>query len=81
MEKIMKENVMKFMGHLLDVDSPFNDYAVKKLPNIIDVVITTNATIEPSALGWLNTHLVGGRWWISADADCVQITIRFYEDR
>ena len=73
----MKKNYLQFMENLLTKESPFYDYRVRVRSGLIDVILTTGSTMEPSDIEWLKSQLVSGRWWLSADGDYLNIIVRF----
>ncbi len=75
----MKKAFLEFMTHVMTNDCPFYTYNVSIYKSFIDVVFVISTTINPSDLGWINTHLIGGRWFLAAENDSIRLTIRFDE--
>lgn len=77
----MKEkNFFDFVAHLTDYCCPWHKSVVGIGNTYIEVTFVTSAVIHPSDLGWLNTHAVGGNWFIVAENDETHIVVRFYEN-
>lgn len=75
-----KKNFLAFMAWLSDPDCPWGRAIVTTNLSYIDVVFVTSRTVHPSYLGWLNTHAVGGRWFITPNDDELQIVVRFDDE-
>lgn len=73
----MKKAFLKFMGYVGDVDCPFYTFNVSTYKTYIEVAFTIATAVKPSDLGWLNTHLEGGRWFVVGERDTVKLIVRF----
>lgn len=67
------------MEHVLEDGCPFVTFSVSTYSSFIDVIFDNFTTIRPEELDWINTHLVGGRWWLTAEDNFVKLIIRFDE--
>lgn len=68
------------MEQVMCNDCPFNSFNVVSYKSFIDVTFIVATSVKPNDLGWLNTHLVDGRWFITAENDSIRIIVRF-EDK
>lgn len=73
----MKKAFLKFMEHVLDDGCPFYTFNVSTYKTDIEVVFVIATTVKPADLGWINTHLVGGRWFLAAEENSIRLIIRF----
>ena len=76
----MKKTFLQFMEQVTDIDCPFSSFNVVSYKTFIEVTFIVATSVNPTALGWLNTHLVNGRWFITAEADSVRIVVRFVDE-
>lgn len=65
------------MEHVLSIDCPFYTFNVQTYKTYIDVTFIIATSIKPNDLGWLNTHLIGGRWFLVAENDTIKVIVRF----
>lgn len=65
------------MEHVLSIDCPFYTFNVRTYKTYIDVTFIVATSIQPNDLGWLNTHLIGGRWFLVAENDSIMVIVRF----
>lgn len=65
------------MEHVLSIDCPFYTFNVQTYKTYIDVTFIVATSIKPNDLGWLNTHLIGGRWFLVAENDTIKVIVRF----
>lgn len=77
---MMQENFLNFVAHLFDNCCPWTKSVIKTYPTSIEVRFITTTMVKPSDLGWLNTHCVGGEWFVTSQDDETHIVLRFYED-
>ena len=75
----MKKAFLKFMEHVLIDGCPFYTFSISTYKSYIEVVFIVATIIKPSDLGWINTHLVGGRWFLVAEENSIRLIIRFDE--
>ena len=75
----MRKAFLKFMEHVVSIDCPFFSFSVNFYRSYIEVRFINELSLTPENLGWLNTHLLGGRWFITAEGDSVIIVVRFEE--
>ena len=75
----MRKAYLKFMEHVVSIDCPFFSFSVKFYRSYIEVRFIIASSLTPEDLGWLNTHLLGGRWFLTAEEDSVIIVVRFEE--
>lgn len=68
------------MEHVIAIDCPFYNFSVSTYKSYIEVRFIVTTSIWPDELGWLNTHLIGGRWFIIAENDSIRLTVRFEEE-
>lgn len=68
------------MEQVTDIDCPFSSFYFVSYKSFIDVTFIVSTSVNPTDLGWLNTHLVDGRWFITAENDSIRIIVRF-EDK
>ncbi len=76
----MIKNFLNFVTFLTDPDCPWHKSVVAICKNYIEVTFVTSVVIHPSDLGWLNTHAVGGSWFIVAENDETHIVVRFHNE-
>ena len=76
----MRKNFLDFVTWLTDPDCPWHKSIISIHVSYIDVMFVTSCQIHPSDLGWLNTHAVGGRWFITSENDEIQVIVRFQDD-
>lgn len=76
----MKKAFLKFMEHVVSVDCPFYPFSVSIYRTFIEVKFVTKCSVKPGDLGWLNTHLIGGRWFIISENDSIAVIVRFEAD-
>lgn len=77
---MINENFLNFVTYLTDIECPFHKSVIETCPNSIEVRFLTTSIVKPSDLGWLNTHVVGGEWFISTGYDEIHIVVRFYNE-
>lgn len=77
---MMQKNFLDFMSFLTDPDCPWATSVVNTHTSYIDVMFVTSCMVRPSDLGWLNTHVVGGEWFITSENDEIHIVVRFHND-
>lgn len=75
-----EKNFLNFVAFLTDIDCPWHKSVVTILPTSIEVRFITTSMVHPSDLGWLNTHAVGGKWFITSENDETHIVVRFYDE-
>lgn len=73
----MKKAFLKFMEHVLVDGCPFYTFNVSTYKSYIEVVFVCATAIKPADLGWINTHLVDGRWFVVAEDNSIRLIIRF----
>lgn len=73
----MKKAFLQFMGDVLICDCPFYTFSVTTYKSYIEVVFIIATMIKPSDLGWINDHLVGGRWFLVAEENSIRLIVRF----
>ena len=76
----MRQSFLKFMEQVMSIDCPFYNFIVSTYKNFIEVNFIIITSIRPEELGWLNTHLIGGRWFLIAKDDSIRLIVRFEED-
>lgn len=76
----MKKAFLKFMEHIIDFDCPFSRFTVTTYKGFIEVKFIITDSICPEDLGWLNTHLVDGRWFITTGVSIISLVVRFFEN-
>lgn len=76
----MKKAFLTFMGHVISIDCPFHTFSVSNYKSYIEVKFINKCYVRPEDLGWLNTHLIGGRWFIISENDSTIVLVRFEED-
>lgn len=76
----MNKHFLDFMGHLTDNCCPWSTSIIKITQTYIDVVFATSGSVQPVDLGWVNTHAVGSKWFITAEDGKVRVVVRFYDD-
>lgn len=76
----MERNFLNFVAHLTDNCCPWRKAVIDIRLSLIEMTFVTAAAVNPSDLGWLNTHAVGGSWFIVAEDGETHIVVRFYED-
>lgn len=73
----MRKAFLKFMEQVMCNDCPFSSFNVASYKSFMDVTFIVSTSVRPNDLGWLNTHLVDGRWFITAEDDSIRIIVRF----
>lgn len=73
----MRKAFLKFMEHVVSIDCPFNNFSVSTYKSYIEVKFIIATSVKPNELGWLNTHLIGGRWFLVAEQGAIHLIIRF----
>jgi hypothetical protein len=77
----MKEkNFLDFVKHLTDICCPWHKSVVAIYATYIEVTFVTSTMVRPSDLGWLNTHAVGGEWFVTSEDNETHIVVRFHEN-
>ena len=77
---VHEKNFQEFVKHLTDTCCPWQKSYVSICTSYIEVTFTTTSVVRPSDLGWLNTHAVGGKWFVTSENDETHIVVRFYDD-
>lgn len=77
---MMIKNFMNFVACLTDTDCPWATSVIKTHKSYIEVMFITSCVLRPSELGWLNTHAIGGEWFVTSENDETHIVVRFHEN-
>lgn len=75
----MRKAYLKFMEHVGSIDCPFFSFSVNFYRSYIEVRFIIASSLNSEDLGWLNHHLLGGRWFLTAEENSVIIVVRFEE--
>lgn len=75
-----EKNFLNFVAHLTDNCCPWHKSVVTIHTTSIEVMFITSCMVNPSDLGWLNTHAVGGTWFITSEENETHIVVRFYNE-
>lgn len=73
----MRKAFLKFMEQVMTNACPFYNFSVSIYKSFIEVKFIIATSVRPEELGWLNTHLIGGRWFIIAENDSIRLVVRF----
>lgn len=77
---VHEKNFFHFVEHLTDACCPWSKSVLSIRPNFIEVMFITSCTVNPSDLGWLNTHAVGSKWFVTSEDNETHIVVRFFDD-
>lgn len=61
-------------------DCPFSSFNVACYKGLINVTFVLSRSVDTTDIAWLNTHLVDGMWFITAEEDTIKIVVKFYEE-
>ena len=75
------KNFMNFVTFLTYPDCPWATSVIKQHKTYIEVKFITSCVVRPSDLGWLNTHAIGGEWFVTTEDDEIHIVVRFHDEK
>lgn len=75
-----EKNFFHFVEHLTDTCCPWHKSVLSIHTSFIEVMFITSCTVRPSDLGWLNTHAVGGQWFLTSEDNETHIVVRFFDE-